>query len=83
MSKKSATNTIFLIRRTDGTEEIVRTFRVEGASKSPKRALTRFLNLVLGDAEHELHEAARDGELSYVSGHMQPVTLATATVISL
>lgn len=80
---KKASNTIFLIQGTDGNEQIVRTFRASAESKSPKRALTRFLDLVLSDASHDLHQAARDGQLSYMSGHTQQVELKTQTVVSL
>lgn len=80
---KKASNTIFLVQGTDGNEQIVRTFRATEDSKSPKRALTRFLNLVLGDETHELHAAAKAGELSYMSGHEQRVELKTQTVVSL
>lgn len=79
---KQAGNTIFLIRGNEGNEEIVRVFRVTEDSKSPKRALTRFVNLILGTPEHDLHEAAISGELSYVSGHTKQVQLQTQRVVS-
>ena len=81
--KKIASNVIFLVRETDDGEEIVQTFRATEESRSPKRALSRFLKLVLGDPSHELHSAAREGELSYMSGHPQQVRLATQTVVDL
>ncbi len=72
---KTASNTIFLIQGTDGNEQIVRTFRASAESKSPKRALLRFVTLVLGDPENDLHEAAKSGELSFMSGHTKPIGL--------
>jgi hypothetical protein len=83
MTTRTAGNTIFLIRGTDGNEQIVETFRVTETSKSPKRALQRFLDLVLGDEDHELFDAAQDGELSYMSGHTQPVTVGVQPVVNL
>ena len=71
-AKTPASNIIVLFRGSDELE-VIRTFRASGTTKSPKRAFTRFINLVLGDPTHELHVEAVNRELHWTSSHLKPV----------
>lgn len=86
-TKSTARNVVFLLRGKDGNEQLVKTFRAgdkvgEKVYKSPKRALTNYLEQVAADEKHELHTALLDGELKQAAGHPKPVSLTTKSVVS-